>query len=164
MGDQRLAAVEPERGDIWRAAPSAAIRRPVSRSAKAGRERKAQVAAPQFDPFDPRSDHRRLEAAPHRLDFRQFRHRAWSRMTARNAAPYFCSLTVRRRARRRDRRACPAARFAISISVRSGKDDIGGLLLRRAIAPRRPFSAASSAASASCGSAAVRLPPAAPSR
>ena len=75
MGDQRLAAVQGDE-QIFGAARQAfdpLTRKPL---AETRRERKADVAAPDLNPFNPRADHRRREPPPDRLDLRQFRHKS----------------------------------------------------------------------------------------
>ena len=144
---------------------SATIRRPVSRSAKRGREGKAHVGAAQLDLLDARADHRRLQAAPDRLDLRQFRHRRCSRMTARNAAPYFCSLTAPTPCRPASSSSVSRPRLRHFDQRAVGKDDIGRLVLRRARSRRAaPSARRAASASASRGSARRACRVAAPSR
>ena len=55
------------------------IRRPDEAFGEMFGEGEAQARAAQFDPVDFRTSHHRLEAAAHRFDLRQFRHRHGSR-------------------------------------------------------------------------------------
>ncbi len=119
----------------------ASILRPVSRSAKRSGKGTRRSPPPRLDPRRSACPPSRARgrAAPSRL--RAAQASAWSRITARKAAPYFCSL------------AAPTPWIAArSSSVRGrslrhldqaavGKDDIGRLVLRAAPSRRAAPSA-----------------------
>ena len=106
---------------------------PPSRQAlaEAGREWKTDVAPPQLDAF--RCGRR---PSPARGRAGRSRPRAvqalrWSRMTARNAAPYFCSLTAPTPCRPARPSSVSRARLRHFDQGAIREDDIGRLLLRR---------------------------------
>jgi len=73
MSDQRRAIVE-RRDEIFRPAVEADDSPSLQAFGESWRKGKAQIGAPQFHAENARADQNRRQAAPHRLDLRQFGH------------------------------------------------------------------------------------------